>query len=72
MGIEELNRKIAQLRSRPLLVVCRTPKGREQVMSLEECRRSKSIYIHVAADDLDALLSAELGGEWYKTSHKKK
>lgn len=63
MRIEDLNQQIAQLRSRPLLLVCRTPKGREQVMSLEECRRSESVYIHVAADDLDALLSAELGGK---------
>ena len=60
--MEELEQKIAQLRSQPLLLVCRTPKGREQVMSLEECRRTGSIYIHVVADDLDALLSAELGG----------
>ena len=32
-------------------------------MTLEECRRTGSVYIHVAADDLDALLAAELGGE---------
>ena len=63
MATEELNRQIAQLRSQPLLVVCRTPKGREQVMTLEECRRTGSIYIHVAANDLDELLSGELGGE---------
>lgn len=63
MSLEELEQKIAQLRSRPLLLVCRDKKGRQKVMTPEECRRSGSIYIHVAADDLDALLSAELGGD---------
>ena len=62
MTIAELEQRIAELRSRPLLLVCRDRKGREKVMTLEECRRTGSVYIHVAADDLDALLSAELGG----------
>ncbi len=61
MTIEELERRIAELRSRPLLLVCRDRKGRERIMTLEECRRTSSVYIHIAADDLDALLSAELG-----------
>ncbi len=57
-----LEQRIAELRSRPLLLVCRTPKGQEKVMTLEECRRTGSAFLHIAADDLDALLSAELGG----------
>lgn len=61
MEIMELEQRIAELRSRPLLLVCRDPKGRQKVMTPEECRRTGSSYIHVAADDLDALLSAELG-----------
>ena len=63
MTIAELERRIAELRSHPLLLVCRDRKGRQKVMTLEECRRTGSVYIHVAADDLDALLAAELGGE---------
>lgn len=62
MTIAELEQRIAELRSRPLLLVCRDRKGREKVMTLEECRRTGSVYIHVADDDLDALLAAELGG----------
>lgn len=62
MTIAELEQRIAELRSRPLLLVCRDRKGREKVMTLEECRRTGSVYIHVAADDLDVLLAAELGG----------
>ena len=46
MTLGELDKSIAELRSRPLLLVC---------------RRTGSVYIHIAADDLDALLSAELG-----------
>ncbi len=63
MTIEELERRIAELRSRPLLLVCRTSRGKEQTMSLRECVKSGSTFLHIAADDLDALLSAELGGD---------
>lgn len=62
MTIVELEQQIAELRSRPLLLVCRNGKGRERIMTLEECRRTGSVYIHIAADDLDTLLLAELGG----------
>ena len=58
-----LQERVQKLRARPLLLVCRTPKGKEQVMTLEECRRTGSVYIHIAADDLDQLLSVELGGK---------
>ncbi len=61
MTLAELENRIAELRSRPLLV-CRDAKGRMKVMTPEECRRTGSSYIHVAAEDLDALLAAELGG----------
>lgn len=60
MTIEELERRIAELRSRPLLLVCRTSRGKEQTMSLRECVKTGSTFLHIAADDLDALLSAEL------------
>ncbi len=62
MTIIELERRIAELRSRPLLLVCRDGKGRERIMTLEECRRTGSVYIHIVADDLDGFLTAELGG----------
>ena len=79
MTLGELEKSIAELRSRPLLLVCRDWKGRERIMTLEECRRTSSVYIHIAADDLDALLSAELGVDALpvenqkcnKTAHKK-
>ena len=63
MMLEELEKRIADLRSRSLLLVCQDKKGRQKVMTLEECRRTRSTYIHVVANDLDELLSAELGGE---------
>lgn len=61
MEIHELNRCIAELRRKPLMMVCRTPKGTSKVMNLEECIRSGSSYVHIVADDLDELLAAELG-----------
>lgn len=63
MTIVELEQRIAELRSNPLLLVCRDRKGREKVMTLEECRRTGSVYVRVVVDDLDVLLEAELGGE---------
>lgn len=63
MTLEELEKAIAEMRSRPLLLVCRDRKDREKVMTPEECRRTGSIFLHIAVDDLDALLAAELGGE---------
>lgn len=61
MTIDELEKMVEKLRSRPLLLLCKTPKGKEKLMTLEECRRTGSRYIHLAADDLDRLLAAELG-----------
>lgn len=63
MSITELEQRISELRSRPLLLVCQDAKGCQKIMTLEECRRTGSIFLHVAADDLDKLLGAELGGD---------
>ena len=46
---------------RPLLL-CRTPKGCEKLMTVRECVESGADYVHLVADDLDELLAAELGG----------
>ena len=63
MTIAELEQRVMELRSRPLVLLCRTPKGKEQVMSVRECMATGSVYIHIAADELDALLAAELGNK---------
>lgn len=61
MTIAELEQQIAALRSRPLALLCRTPKGKERVMTVMECVDTGSVFVHVVADELDALLAAELG-----------
>lgn len=61
MTVEKLEKTIAELRSWPLLLLCRTRRGKEKIMTLEECRRTGSSYIHVVTDDLDQLLESELG-----------
>ena len=61
MTQNELERRIADLRSRPMKLVCRDKSGRQRIMTPAECRRTGSTYIHVVANDLDELLSAELG-----------
>ena len=61
MTLTELEQRISALRSRPLLLVCRDRKGRERIMTPAECCQTGSVFLHVAADDLDKLLGAELG-----------
>jgi len=63
MSVEELEEQVAELRRRPLMVLCRTASGRERIMTIWECVDTRSTYIHVAADELDALLAAGLGGK---------
>lgn len=63
MSVEELEQRIMELRSRPLLLVCRARNGKERLMSVRECAETGSAYLHVAVDELDALLSNELSRE---------
>ncbi len=63
MSIEELELRVMEIRRRPLMMICRTPNGKERPMTVRECATTGSAYIHVAADDLDALLAGELGGK---------
>lgn len=60
MTAAELEAQIAQLRARPLLLLCRTPAGREKIMDIAECVETGSAFLHVVCDDLDALLENEL------------
>lgn len=62
MSVEELEKQIEKLRTGPLLLICRTPAGKEKTMSIRECLESGSRFLHVAADELDELLERELGG----------
>lgn len=61
MTIAELEQRVIELRSRPLVLLCRTLNGKEKPMSVRECVATGSVYIHITADELDELLSAELG-----------
>ena len=61
MTQNEFERRIAELRAAPLCLLCRTPTGEKRIMTPQECRRTGSVYIHIVANDLDELLSAELG-----------
>lgn len=63
MDVEELEKRIAEIRARPLLVVCRTAGGAERSMTIRECIAAGGVFLHVAADDLDALLGKALGGD---------
>lgn len=62
MTAKELEEQIRQLRAAPLVLICRTPTGREQAMSVQECMETGSRFLHVAVDELDKLLGQELGG----------
>ena len=62
MTVEELENHVEKLRTGPLLLVCRTPDGKEKAMSVRECMETGSRVLHVAADELDNLLEQEPGG----------
>lgn len=62
MSVEELEKQIEKLRTGLLLLICRTPAGKEKTMSLRECMETGSRFLHVADDELDELLERELGG----------
>ena len=63
MGICELERKVAEIRAKPLQLVCVTTVGRTRLMTIQECQKTGARFLHVATDELDALLGAELGGD---------
>lgn len=61
MDFLELEQRISEIRTRPLLLRCRTPNGREAVLTVADALKTGATYIHIVADDLDELLAAELG-----------
>lgn len=63
MSINELEQKVAEIRAKPLQLVCVTRKGEKRVMSTRECWETEAKFLHIAADDLDKLLGDELGGD---------
>ena len=72
MDFTELEQRVSELRTRPLLLRCRLPNGREVVLTVADAAKTGATYIHIIADDLDELLTAGLGG-WKppKTEDKK-
>lgn len=63
MGISELERRVAEIRAKPLQLVCVTAAGRMRLMTARECQETGARFLHVATDELDVLLGAELGGD---------
>lgn len=63
MGISELEQKVAEIRGKPLQLVCVTTAGRMRLMTIQECQEAGARFLHVATDELDVLLGAELGGD---------
>lgn len=63
MSINELEQKVAEIRAKPLQLVCVTATGRMRLMTIQKCRETGARFLHVATDELDVLLGAELGGD---------
>lgn len=63
MDIGELEQRVAEIRAKPLQLVCVTTAGRMRLMTVQECQETGARFLHVAADELDVLLGAELGGD---------
>lgn len=62
MDFLELEQRISELRACLLLLRCRLPNGREAVLTVADALKTGATYIHIVADDLDELLTRELGG----------
>lgn len=62
MDFLKLEQCVSELRTRPLLLRCRLPNGRESVLTVADAVKAGATYIHIVADDLDEFLAAELGG----------
>ena len=69
MTVEELEKQVEKLRTGPLLLVCRTPAGKEKAMSIRECMETGSRFLHVAADELDNLLEHMSGKSSQRKEH---
>ena len=63
MDVLELENKVAEIRAKPLLLVCAMPTGRICTATVRECWESGGRFLHVADDELDELLGRELGGD---------
>ena len=63
MDILELESRAAEIRAKPLQLVCVMPTGRVCTATVRECWESGGRFLHVADDELDALLGAALGGD---------
>lgn len=59
----DLESQIAVMRKKPLLVLARTVKGYDRIMTVQECADTGSTYLHIVANELDELLAAALSGE---------
>lgn len=62
MDFLKLEQCVSELRTRPLLLRCRLPNGREAVLTVADAVKAGATYVHIVVDDLDELLAAELGG----------
>lgn len=62
MDFPKLEQRVSELRTRPLLLRCRLPNGREAVLTVADAVKARATYVHIVVDDLDELLAAELGG----------
>lgn len=63
MNIDELERKITEIRSKPMLLVCRTPSGKTRRLTIRQCWDAGARFVHVDCTEIDAILGVALGGD---------
>ena len=47
MKIEQLEKRVDQLRGKPLMLLCMTPGGQEKRMTITECIATNSLFLRV-------------------------
>ena len=64
MKIEQLEKRVDQLRGKPLMLLCMTPGGQEKRMTITECIATNSLFLRVLSgndlNDFDRLMEYEL------------
>lgn len=50
MGVSELERRVAEIRAKPLQLVCVTTAGRMRLMTIQECQETGARFLHVATE----------------------
>lgn len=63
MTLEQIEAEAARIRGQPVKIMCLGQDSKQHILTIAECVRTGSRYIHVVDDALDKFLDDTLGGD---------